>query len=691
MKYITTEQLTNLLLPSYNGNVKNAKQASSNKLRNYTSGKSSRYAHIQDPENRRSRLIEIDSLPSELKARVKALLSISDEAQSEAYSLIDIVNPSQTVKEISKQMNKNIKITLPYISSKVGSLSARPNDIATIQDEYKVNFQTAHRWALMRVLADWYQKESSKLDIEESKTLSTLVVRAISNDGQLSDRFPRVSHSLLNTIPTNLIVPKNASNNNASKGCDNKKVQDWLIAFYAQGNRPKISQIFHSYNKIREKNNFPSITLQTMYNWVAPIKGMAGIIREGENNFSMNNTISVNREYPEKSNVVWSMDGTAYNGWVINRKGKISQGMYKLIVMDVATGYTQAKAGQTETTTLYQDAFKRMVAKTGYLPQSIETDHFSGWKVFKTWLEYYGVNLHVIAKGNARAKIAERIIGLQSDFIERFEKNFSGMNLTAKDGKLSQEFMKVAIDERLTWEDATYQIEEYAISIWNNRELTQWNRKPCGLSPNAMRTQYASATDKLTSELTYRVCGTAHDIKLTIDGLVIREKGLEYIYFPEISTDEVSKWADFFTSQKGNVFCIYTLGSEAPALVCDGTDKIVGYWNRKETIPYNPIMMKKGDGERLQKLLSLRKTQISNAKSQVKEAKDAFPELDAQSYAKINQFTGHKPTQQEVESLIKMGDSYIDTLTGEVIETLKQNTNSKITYTHPVTGQIIKK
>jgi len=689
-KHITTEELSELLLPSYGGDIKRAKQAASNKLRNFTSGKSSRYNHIQDPNNKRSRLIQVESLPSELKARVKALFDISDDAQAEAYSLIDIVNPSQTMKTISMQMTQNIKMTLPYISSRVEALSAKPKHISEIQNEYKVDFKTAHRWALMRCLADWFQNETKKLDTEEAKTLSSLVVRAINDNASLSDRFPKVSNSLLNTIPSSLIVPKNAQNSNASKGAESVEVIKWLTAFYANGNRPKISQIFQSYNKVREKNGFPLITLQTMYNWVAPIKGLAGVIREGENKFSMDTTISVNREYPSQSNVVWSMDGTAYNGWVINKKGKVSQGMYKLIVMDVATGYTQAKAGQTETTTLYQDAFKRMVAKTGYLPQSIETDHFSGWKVFKAWLDYYGVNLHVIAKGNARAKIAERIIGLQSDFIERFEKNFSGMNLTAQDGKLSQEFMKVAIENRLTWEDATYQIEEYAAGIWNDRILKQWNRKPCGLSPNQMRTQYESATEKLNAEIIYRASGTRHDIKLSIDGLVIREGGLEFIYFPEISPEKLSEFADFFTREKGNIFSIYTLNEDSPALVCDKLDKIIGYWTRKETIPYNPIMMKKGDGERLQKLLSLRKTQISNAKSQVKEAKDAFPDLDSQSYAKINQYSGDKPTQQAVESLIKLGDSYIDTETGEVIENLKEQTN-KITYTHPVTGQIIKK
>lgn len=668
------------------------------KMRDYRKGKSGRYANISDPTHNgrgRKRLIEISSLPDSLQARVRNLLGQATEATKEVLELTEMANPAEVVKVATEAVENTIEISLPYIVRRLEQLSPNTEDINQIQSLFLVDLVTATKWSLLRSVARFYQNEAQKLRTSlERRTLRRMIVKAQKQSVKLLDNLPKLSAKVLLKAPSD-ITPKNAANQNASKGAGDKDIENWLRAHYGQGNLPKVSHIYKVYLIERVELGFPEVTKQTLYNWVKPIKMEAELRRKGLGGFKLDNTITINRTYPKQFGAVLSMDATPLNAWVWNeKKQKSYQSMWRCTAEDVTTSFLVAKASQyKESVSLYIETFREFVRVTAMLPRVVEVDHFTGWKKFKEYLAFFGVELHPVAVKNSRGKLAENGIGIEQDFIERYDKAFSGLNIDSNEGKLSEEFVKIARKNSLTYTDAVRKIEIDNVNIWNEHVMEQRNRKKCGKSPNQLREEFPPVNEKLSKEMYYRVVGNWHQVTLGKDGLVVNHYGVEYIYFPCLDPAKTEATADFFNRHIGLKFKLYIIKYTSPALVCDLSDRVVGYWELKPFPAYNHRDFEKGDGKVFQKLRAIQEAQVKLAEQAQSEAEQHYPDA-AESFIKMHQGEGDKDIHMMMENVYKLDSGeLVDTETGEILKDsqdgiIEDSKREWIEFKHPITGEI---
>jgi len=255
----------------------------------------------------------------------------------------------------------------------------------------------------------------------------------------------------------------------------------------------------------------------------------------------------------------------------------------------------------------------------------VQTDHFTGNKEFEAWLACFGVRMEKARKGNPRAKVVEAVIGHISTQIERYNPAFSGLNTTAREGRISDEYRdEVAMPNALSWREAKIYVEETTVSAWNNHIIGTLGGAPCRQTPLELFLE-KSDEDVLSNEMFLRVVGKHHAVRLTRAGLQITTEQGTCHYAPPHGWN-AARVGEWLMTNRGRKFDVYIEEYDQPALVMDNeTGKYVAMFSPVDKVEYSPSMHTQKGKEQLARSEAIRKAQKDGAKGMVNKAKQAFP------------------------------------------------------------------
>ncbi|NDW10476.1 transposase [Dysgonomonas sp. 520] len=402
--------------------------------------------------------------------------------------------------------------------------------------------------------------------------------------------------------PEDIIQIKRKSNSNAGKITREQK----LIAakFYKEGMNMSVANVYKKWLHMGERNgwwrdehgNFNPPTEGRLYQILKPLKNPLKLAKTDAITHRAEAIPSISRELPEMKNHVWVIDGTAHNENVEN-KGTVRQHVYTIKVADVATLRllgASSLIGVKEPFYAVKDAILSAIMETGYKPAIIQCDRGPAWTELQTWCEDNGIKLYPSITGNARAKTIESLFNMFDNDITRFLKGYSGQNRTAlglnskpsdkreTEGKKNARSSSIAME----W------IKNEGMKLWNERIIETLEGKPCKKTPYELWDEKTSYVPQLNYVQLCEMCGTMHEVKLTINGLDLQHKTQPYTYFPPIDTSEQRAIADrIFTNiplqaETANRLKIYILNGGDPAPVFDHDGRYLGIWTKKKRTAY---------------------------------------------------------------------------------------------------------
>jgi len=403
--------------------------------------------------------------------------------------------------------------------------------------------------------------------------------------------------------PEDIVQIKRLKNENSMKVT--KEQFNTAYYFYINGTNMSVAMVYRKwveYGRIsgwwtdRESGAFFPPTEGRLYQLLAPVKNGAMLEKTDAVKYQLNMTPAVSRLLPVCKNHVWEIDGTAHNENVAE-SGTVRQHVYVIKVIDAATVRLLGAApllGVREPFYALKEAVLTGIRETGYKPAIIQCDHGPAWRELDAWCRENDIKLYASNAGNARAKTIESFINMFDNDITRFLPGFSGGNRTAlsvnsrasdkreTEGKRNARSASVAMN----W------IRTEGIKLWNERIIETLEGKTCDKTPYELWDAKESFVPKLSYIQLCQLCGIRNDRKLTVNGLDISHKTVDYTYFPEIETPEQrAVAANLFNTipldaQTANVLSIYILNPGEPAPVFDRSGKFLGVWTLKQKVDY---------------------------------------------------------------------------------------------------------
>ncbi len=405
---------------------------------------------------------------------------------------------------------------------------------------------------------------------------------------------------------------------------------------------------------------------------------------------------AVLRSLPAMINEIWVLDGTAHNENVHDNR-TVRQHVYVIKVVDVASyrllGATPVVGNKEDFSTVLS-AIIMAIRISGYKPAAIQSDRGPAYKQLQAWCESESIRFQLAAAGNARSKTIENMFYQFDNDITRFLDGYSGQNLTAVNSVSSKPSEKRERQGKSNARSASLAMEwiqNDGINLWNERVIETLNHAPCNKTPYELWDSKESFTPKLSHTQLSVMCGTQHNRKLTVEGIVVEHNKIKYIYFPPIETPEQREMAEqIYTNtpidkHNDNQLSIYILDGGKPAPVFNKEGKYLGTWQLKQSTGYTAAANgTDSEKEILNNQLALQSRVIEKAKELNKE---------------IDNYVERLPDYDEIEKLGK------EALTGkrrqyknrydktELLETEAdyKATESKLVYKNlvdPDTGEI---
>lgn len=608
-------------------------QISEATFRNKVSQKKGMWSNIQvnyeiTPNGRIARYLA-SSLPTAYQEKLQGLLQLTRTAQQNTLNLASALSErcgKEVLTVVSSEVTRSaIEMGAEAILPMIEGLGFESHDYDELIQEYHCSTTTAVSVARKRAIVRWWRSEAKHLPTNQVEAFAYNTweaLKSLPEAGAIGRRY----FSLKNT---SLPMPKMIDNDSAGKM--EEGVEEFLRSHYGTGNRPSKKRVWELYEAVRFERDWDSVSYQTICNWLAPIEVECALGREGDKQFKLEYGFTTLRGLPENFGDVWSLDGTPANIWVVNDKFQPRQCGYKGVCVDVATRYAVAVIAQTETLQMYKDTFISMVRATKRLPKSVQTDYFKGYKEFETWLQLLGVKMEKPSKGNARAKVVEGVLGHITNQIERYNPAFNGLNTTAREGRIGDEYRDtVAMPNALSWKEAKVYIEQITMQAWNNHVMTTLNHAPCGKMPVELFLEKSKNAPELSAERYVRITGHHHCVRLGVNGLQLNTSGYAYYYMPDFEEWGADRIATWLMQYRGKQFDVYLQDYEGKALVFEvETSKKVGWFVRKGEVEYSPDLHTKAGQEALGQSEAVRKAQLKAAKKNLKKAQLAYPDAQA--------------------------------------------------------------
>ncbi len=624
------------------------------------SGKSKAYANIENPDNKKERLIAFDTIPLD-----KQLLF--NQTYCGGISALEYFKQQQAKAETKE--NQLLQSTLVEAARKLINI----NELTDLQKSFGES--KGYQYAF---LAAWYRLISSVRGAKDARQYgygnkSDLLVGCLK---QISSAITVVSISnthYLNVKANDFIkngierlVSKKHSNNNAAKVGDVQLAT--LISLYSDPRKFTPSQITLQYWSIARENNWPLITerrirqileMPTVMNTVAKN-------RYGKKYVHDKIKMVINRTPASHPDALWIADGTPTELFYYDN-GKMGR-LYQFTVLDAYSWKVIGLAiSETEGSDGVYRAFKMAATSSGRLPHQILTDNGSGivnatTKEFLNRIAKYNIQTEV---GNARSKKIEPFYAHYNRAILKYYDNHSGGNITARkiDTHTNPDFIKANYKSFPNKENLLISIEE-SIALWNasaGAELAPDSNRPM---PNAAYAiEYANKIE-LTFDLQvslfwqWRMRGYGNNARkltytYTFEGLVIEFNG-DRIRYVAPGSGTASEIADFFHNHLHDKFYV-KFDRENPEMIAiyDQHDKFVAYADKKTLIPEAFVDYKEGDRKNLDKYRLVQREQERIADEELNE-NYALVEANSVMQGGITKGRMFKNAMNDAEAALKL-------------------------------------
>lgn len=257
-------------------------------------------------------------------------------------------------------------------------------------------------------------------------------------------------------------------------------VADFILAYYSLPNKLTIPMVLDEYNKVREDNQWTTLTEASVYNFLFKPENerLWTLARHGKQTWANKYQHSLQRD--KKSwfpNVYWAIDGTKLD-W-LHYKDTASNKMGADLRIDVIFDvYSEKIIGwsfsETEDHTDHFRAVKMAVNHAGKRPYLFTYDNQSGHKSAKMQELYSNIvavegGTHYPHPPYKKNNPAEQLFGrIQKQVINRFWYS-DGQSITVKrdDNKPNLDFI-TENKHNLKTKDELLRAWETAVTIWNN-------------------------------------------------------------------------------------------------------------------------------------------------------------------------------------------------------------------------------
>jgi hypothetical protein len=284
-----------------------------------------------------------------------------------------------------------------------------------------------------------------------------------------------------------------------------------------------------------------------------------------------------------------------------------------------------------------KEAILMGIRQTGHKPAIIHCDRGPAWKELEAWCEANDIKLYPSIVGNARAKTIENMFYQFDNDITRFLSGYSGQNRTALsvNSHASEKREKAGKHNARSAAVAMEWLKTEGMQLWNERIIKTLERKPCGKSPMQLWNEKESYTPELPYTQLCVICGTLHEVKLTVNGLDLSHKTKDYTYFPLIETQEQREKAQQIFSEiprqanTANKCKIYILTGGKSAPVFDHNGKFLGVWECKKNAAF--IAETKEEKEVVGNYIALQQRILENAKEtnlKIKQTAERSPDFE---------------------------------------------------------------
>ncbi len=458
---------------------------------------------------------------------------------------------------------------------------------------------SAERYA--RTCAFWEFVREKWSQINPGKRISrrSFVLNVLTAGEQLDLAIPkneRVFKQKLEQIISGVDVKevvkvRNLGNKNASKINDEQRIK--ILQLWARENNPSIAEVYRKVVELGKLKGWwvendvydpPSYT--EIYRLVSKHRNALSYVRYGS--AYVENVIlpQINRQKLDKKNMVWGIDGTSYNVFVIVGN-KVYQRIYVVMVIDYTTKKllgiaTKLYKGERngESFSLVKEALQDAILRSGYKPMILNFDKGPASRELAKYCKEIGIKPYISGVGRARAKDIESFFNQFDDVWTRYQPAWSGKNRTAQ-GQNSQPSVDAVANIKHRARDIGTEIRDLktkARDVWNNHRFVTGEN--AGKSPNELWEMYESATPRLSGHELALDFGYKHEVNLTSEGAVIHKNGMKYIYVPD-------DWAEIYkqipVTNGLRRLTVYVLEYGQPAYVYyEG--KYLGLWRIKQLV-----------------------------------------------------------------------------------------------------------
>jgi transposase InsO family protein len=448
----------------------------------------------------------------------------------------------------------------------------------------------------------------------------------------------------------------------------------YLIAEYAQPNKPTVVKVAMRYAVEAKAKGWPALTDNAIYRHLMQpdVKPIWTMGRHGKAEWKNDYAHTMSLRGPSFRDALWCSDGTKLNYFYQGQNGMMAK-LQVYVIMDV---YSEAIIGHsfshTEDFMTQFNAAKMALKLSGHKPLQWLYDNQGGHRKAESQDFYTRASkLHFPAQPyNSKAKPVESLIGRLQQQVMRERWFFTGQNITARNinSRPNMEFIEAHRDRLPSLEE----VMRFAAD-----DVATWNSLPHPKSGVARMAMYQASVNPQAQPISFIDMvelfwhTTARQVQYRNTGLTmdIGQQRLMYeVYAPNGLPCQafLRRWtnARFFAKYDPQDLSCVRLYIQRP----DGSLSYVAQADAKRTYARAVVDLQPGERSEIDNLLALRKAQEQHARQELEELRNISgidPETlveigyrgnkDAMNYAEAELQTGHHHHQEEDDEIDLVG------------------------------------
>lgn len=511
---------------------------------------------VPDPNDKRSVLIEYDSIPTQTIVKYKIPAKADYIKQIEA----EIQQKQQLESKLAKaNLQQYIQIN--------------DKELSDLYDVPKLDKGKAYDIAKACAICSFYnnlparKEDLLKYGFETKAQILESLFEIVKKDdlSVFPAGFERFQRKFTDYKKQGIqaFITKKIGNTNRLK-LENEEQKAFLRQLYGRPNNYSPVKVTDDYNEAVKQINaawkdttkhWKTLSLSTVKAYLSQpeVQKQCKAMRNGMRDWRNDYDVVIHRDRPSRPNLLWVEDGTPfelyYQREVITGTKRTVNYWCRMVVSFVIDAFNDLIVGfsidDEENADMKYQAWKMAATHTGYLPYEVKADHFAKKRLMQL---YEGMSKHVrlSSVGNARDKVIEPMFAKFTEAVLKQYSNWSGCNITSRK-QSSHPNREYLMQIKETFPDKAGVIQQIieSINTWNNRPLKKLDGK-------SLLQQWSAANKHdqnrlLTPENRIEIFGVASVATLTNKGLMPVINGNKYVF---------QLWDHNFQDRTGDTFQI---------------------------------------------------------------------------------------------------------------------------------------